>query len=465
MVEPLNEAAVVDHADEKTLVEEEHSPRAQQAIDQEPQTAISSGAPPIIHQPNRADTEEISDPTIRRNGPLSTPPVSGAKGNKPNVYADLEKDLKSPVKTPSSTKITQRTGDPLGLRGALQLCTGMMILGFSSVLGMHFSTGTIADMAFIMGSSSLTMGTLWLITSDFGFTKPNMGISIGGASIVAVATGVLAFGSANTANEDPKPVEEPTEVIPSVEVAKTEVEPEVTETEQTKVATKSSKSDTRSMGATTATVRDADKSNQAHQEMFAAANNYLNSKDASPSNKSTGSTASEDSFDLGDDFDAPSRPSDLTPPSEPKEVLDDDLDLDGFDDLGLDEDEEDKKGLFGRKDKEEPKSEPKPEPKASASSDIKVDIPTSVLDIIIRNNKDVKGCYVQQRSETGTFPKSTDVMFTLQPHGKVSSAYIASGPYVGSKFEGCLRSAFKGMTFPPFDSNAKPQTLKYTLQL
>ena len=84
---------------------------------------------------------------------------------------------------------------------------------------------------------------------------------------------------------------------------------------------------------------------------------------------------------------------------------------------------------------------------------------------IIRNNKDVKGCYGQVRAETGTFPKSVDVMFTLQPTGKVSSAYIASGPYVGSKFEGCMRAAFKGMTFPTFDQGASPQTLKYNLKL
>ena len=130
------------------------------------------------------------------------------------------------------------------------------------------------------------------------------------------------------------------------------------------------------------TVRDVEKSNQAHKEMFAAANQYISSKEA----------------------------------SKPK-------------------------------------------------SDVKVDIPTNLLDIIIRNNKNVKGCYVQVRAETGTFPKSIDVMFTLQPTGKVSSASIASGPYVGSKFEGCVRAAFKGMTFPTFDKDASPQTLKYTLKL
>ena len=92
----------------------------------------------------------------------------------------------------------------------------------------------------------------------------------------------------------------------------------------------------------------------------------------------------------------------MTAPTEPNELLDDDLDLDGFDDLGLDEEEEEKKGLFARKDKDEPKPEKKPP--AKPKSDIKVDIPTNVLDIIIRNNKNVKACYGQVRAETGTFP-------------------------------------------------------------
>ena len=108
--------------------------------------------------------------------------------------------------------------------------------------------------------------------------------------------------------------------------------------------------------------------------------------------------------------------------------------------------------------------EKKPEPKAKSGSK-KVNVEQHILDIIIRNNKDVKSCYAQVRAETGTFPKVTDVMFTLQPTGKVSSAYIASGPYVGSKFEGCLRAAFKGMTFPTSDADATPQTLKYTFRL
>ena len=67
-----------------------------------------------------------------------------------------------------------------------------------------------------------------------------------------------------------------------------------------------------------------------------------------------------DKSDLGSDLnEETSRPNEVTAPVEPEELLDDDLDLDGFDDLGLDDEEEEKRGLFSRKDKEESKPEKK----------------------------------------------------------------------------------------------------------
>ena len=458
-VEPANEQAVVDHADEKTLVEENQDPNAQRGIDKEPMTAVSTNTPPMV--PSTL-SQELSDPTIRRNvpPPVRKPELSIAKSN---PYSKLEEDLVSKssksisgadvLKSPS--KSGSRRKDPLGLRGTLQLCTGMMALGILSMLGMQFSTGLVSEVAFVLGTSSLTMGGLWLLTSDFGFVKPNMGLSISGASVVAMATGALIFAASDpidtTGAQEYQEDKELT--VPSVDVVEAGRNPDkiasktLGDKEKTKDQQSASK---KSMGSSTATVRDAEKSNQARKEMLAAANDYMKSKD-------------EPEYDLDDPSDEAPRkpvPTDPTPIADPDEGLDADMGFDEFEDLGLDKAAEDKKGLFGRKEKSD-----KPVPKATAAADIKVDIPTSVLDIIIRNNKNVKGCYVQQRSETGTFPKSIDVMFTLQPHGKVSSAYIASGPYVGSKFEGCIRAAFKSMTFPPFDSNAKPQTLKYALKL
>ena len=460
VLEPQNEAAQIDHADEKTLVEDERkAPNVQKPIQSDPQTAVSTNQPPVLDDIAPA-TKELSDPTIRRQSPLPTEekPQINIRKPSPQSSRNVEKELAD--KAPKSSLKKKSSSDPLGLRGALQLCTGMMILGLASIASMHFAPDSIGDMAFLVGSSSLTLGALWLITSDFGFSKPSMGLSVGGASIVAIATGALVFGGSEPVEQSQEQieVEEPADILPTVEVADKQDQP-VEEKEASFDRTKSKASNNknkRSMGATSATVRDADKSNKAHKDMFAAANQYINSKE-------TPKPAVDD-----DEMDVATRPSDVVAPSDPDEILEDDLDLEGFDDLGLDDDDTEKRGLFGRKDKEEskpaPKPEKKPEPKAKSGSK-KVNVEQHILDIIIRNNKDVKSCYAQVRAETGTFPKVTDVMFTLQPTGKVSSAYIASGPYVGSKFEGCLRAAFKVMTFPTSDADATPQTLKYTFRL
>ena len=82
------------------------------------------------------------------------------------------------------------------------------------------------------------------------------------------------------------------------------------------------------------------------------------------------------------------------------------------------------------------------------------------------NNKEVKQCYLEYRKKTGgELPKNIEVLFTVQPSGRVSQAYIAEGPHVGSQFECCLRSAFKGMSFPEFDKESRPQSLRYLLKI
>ena len=71
LLEPMNEAAIVDHADEKTLVEEERKPNVQQSVENEPETAISGHNSPVLSAVPLT-TKEVSDPTVRRNVPLET---------------------------------------------------------------------------------------------------------------------------------------------------------------------------------------------------------------------------------------------------------------------------------------------------------------------------------------------------------------------------------------------------------
>ena len=76
--------------------------------------------------------------------------------------------------------------------------------------------------------------------------------------------------------------------------------------------------------------------------MFAAANQYISSKESSKPKKPAPTN------DLDTDFDdEPARPSDVeATPNEPDDMLDDDLDLDGFDDLGLDDVKKKRKGCL-----------------------------------------------------------------------------------------------------------------------
>ncbi len=459
LIEPQNEQAAVNHEDEKTLVEEERKPFGQRAIDSEPQTAVSNQTPPMEQ---RVDEQENSDPTIRRSTPFEAPVMAPKVDAKP-TSSSTSTDSKSQSKSTGSRSTGGKSKDPLGLRGSLQLCAGMMVIGLFALAGVYFADGLVEQLSFVLGTSSLTMGVLWLVTSDFGFSRPKSLVAAGGAGLVALAAGAVLFSATPVeksidVDESVKTDREPELMIPEVKTEKEDVKPDDTDSRVAKAASTQRKS-SNSTGPKKSVVKDADKAAKARQEMLSAANDYLSTKQDTKPN----AVADEPEYNFDDEPVPSNRPTDTTRVADPDEDLNEDLGFDEFEDLGLDEPEDDKKGLFGRKEKDEKKE--KPAPTASASSEVKVDIPVSVLDIIIRNNKDVKGCYVQERSETGTFPKSIDVMFTLQPHGKVSSAYIASGPYVGSKFEGCIRSAFKKMTFPPFDASAKPQTLKYNLKL
>jgi predicted Zn finger-like uncharacterized protein len=92
---------------------------------------------------------------------------------------------------------------------------------------------------------------------------------------------------------------------------------------------------------------------------------------------------------------------------------------------------------------------------AAASSGVSV----VVIDTMIKSNKAVKSCFVQQRNETGELPKGVKVKLTIQDSGKVSSASLPSGDLKGSDFDSCLSGAVKSIQFPPFEGD--PVTVTY----
>jgi hypothetical protein len=82
-----------------------------------------------------------------------------------------------------------------------------------------------------------------------------------------------------------------------------------------------------------------------------------------------------------------------------------------------------------------------------------------VIDTMIKSNKGVKTCFVNQRNETGDLPRGVKVKLTIQPSGKVSSAGIPSGDWKDTDFDSCLSGAVKSISFPPFDGD--PVTVTY----
>ena len=88
---------------------------------------------------------------------------------------------------------------------------------------------------------------------------------MGGASIVAVATGALVFGSASTVEE--QSVQDPTEVLPTVDVADSDTDMD-TEKRVSLIGLNLRSTNNKIIDrSTTATVRDAEKSNKTQRNV------------------------------------------------------------------------------------------------------------------------------------------------------------------------------------------------------
>ena len=95
---------------------------------------------------------------------------------------------------------------------------------------------------------------------------------------------------------------------------------------------------------------------------------------------------------------------------------------------------------------------------SSSSSSGQKTIPTTVIDIQIRNNKNIKACFLAHKKSTGELPSVT-LRFTLEPNGSVSAASIREPAYQGTALESCLSGSVKMIDFQDFDGPA--YTLNY----
>jgi hypothetical protein len=77
-------------------------------------------------------------------------------------------------------------------------------------------------------------------------------------------------------------------------------------------------------------------------------------------------------------------------------------------------------------------------------------LPLTVLDTIVRNNKNIKRCFFNEQQKTGVLP-SVSVKMKIETSGSVSSASIAEpAAQQGTELDACLSSAFKSLQFPAF---------------
>lgn len=88
------------------------------------------------------------------------------------------------------------------------------------------------------------------------------------------------------------------------------------------------------------------------------------------------------------------------------------------------------------------------QPPATESSLPKT-VPTSVIDIQIRNNKAVKTCFLDERKRSGELPSVT-LLFQIQPSGTVTGGDVRERDWKGSDLERCLVSAARTISFPAF---------------
>lgn len=91
------------------------------------------------------------------------------------------------------------------------------------------------------------------------------------------------------------------------------------------------------------------------------------------------------------------------------------------------------------------------------------EIPKSVIHTMLHNNKSIFACYREHRSLTGQYPSGVKIRFEVTPSGTIPKAFIVDGPFVGSRFEVCLRKAMREIVFPPTQGETKEYEYKFLL--
>jgi hypothetical protein len=103
---------------------------------------------------------------------------------------------------------------------------------------------------------------------------------------------------------------------------------------------------------------------------------------------------------------------------------------------------------------------PAPPPSAPASGAMDA-VPMEVIDVMLRNNIDVKKCFFAHLQKAGALPPRVDVRFTLENSGKVSALDVKQPDLQGSDLERCLGGAIRQIQFPPTTGAAAKITFPF----
>jgi predicted Zn finger-like uncharacterized protein len=88
-------------------------------------------------------------------------------------------------------------------------------------------------------------------------------------------------------------------------------------------------------------------------------------------------------------------------------------------------------------------------------------LPLAVIDTMIKSNKGVKSCFLEEKRATGELPSGVKVKLVIQPTGRVTSAGLTGGDWAGTDFDGCVSDAVRGIAFPPFDGEPVKMTYPF----
>ena len=83
-----------------------------------------------------------------------------------------------------------------------------------------------------------------------------------------------------------------------------------------------------------------------------------------------------------------------------------------------------------------------------------------MVDILVRSNTGMKGCFSSYKSANGSYPsESVRVRFTLKSSGKAKAGMVLNERYKDTDLDICLSYRVTSIKFPSFDGSDATYTV------